>query len=167
MKVTLAKALKLRKRLVERIAKVSADIQTYNHVQGIRVLNADGSVKTEAKFVREVDVLKLVEEREDLKKKLVDLKVALNRGNQKQQEKILLLSELKDSLTFYRGLPVTTGDDNGFSYRENTVTVHDSVLKKADVDKKVDELQKLLDQTQEEIEAFNWKTQIEVPDLNF
>jgi hypothetical protein len=88
--ITLAKALKIKNRLTGRLAKVQADIQTYNSVP-------EGQVD-------QVNVPALMQSREELVGALVGLKTAINEANREVQRDIYELAEQKATAQFLAGL---------------------------------------------------------------
>ena len=88
--ITLAKALKVKNRLTGRLAKVQADIQTYNSVP-------EGQAD-------QVNVPALMKTREELVGALVNLKAAINDANREVQRDIYDLAEKKATAQFLAGL---------------------------------------------------------------
>ena len=95
MKVTLAKALKLKNRFASKLGEVSRDVLAHNSV-------VDGQD-------RPVDVNVLIDKRSRLAEGLISLKTAINMANQPVQSTIYLLAELKGELVFLREIDTTSG----------------------------------------------------------
>jgi hypothetical protein len=93
--ITLAKALKVKNRLTGRLAKVQADIQAYNSVP-------EGQAD-------QVNVLALVQTREQLVGALVSLKTAINDANREAQRDIYDLAEKKATAQFLAGVNTRHG----------------------------------------------------------
>ena len=95
MKVTLAKALKLKNRFANKLQDVSRNIVTYNSViEGLE---------------RPLDVNALMEKRGKLVDALINLKTAINVANAPIQSTIYLMSELKSDVVFLNGLDSSDG----------------------------------------------------------
>jgi len=95
MKVTLAKTLKLKNRIVKKIQEVSLNIQAYNSMM----------VGQE----RPDDVNALMETRSKLMDALINLKTSLSKANEQVQSTIYLLAEIKGDLVFLKGIDTTSG----------------------------------------------------------
>jgi len=95
MKVTVAKALKLKNRITQKIQEVSGSIQSYNSI-------------IEGKD-RPVDVNVQMQKRDKLTEALINLKTAINQANMPIQSTVYLLAELKGELGFLRGIDTTSG----------------------------------------------------------
>jgi hypothetical protein len=145
--ITLAKALKVKNRLAGRLAKVQADIQTYNSVpEGL----AD-----------QVNVPALVKTRADLVEALVSLKTAINDANREAQRDIYLLAEKKATAQFLAGLNTRHGPQPAV-YPSTTEVHYVAGLKKADVDALMVRLEKEIDQLQDRLDQFNHVHKVEV-----
>lgn len=146
-KVSVAKALKLKNRLVNRLAKTTQDIAQNN------------SCIEEQKG--RVDVAKLLELREKLTQAVVDVRVKVQAANVKIQGKLVLLSERKGDIVFFSALNTFDGVQR-HNY-QNTEVKHVAHLQKVDVDNKVKQLEAEVDTLQDEIDAYNARTKIDVP----
>ena len=145
--ITLAKALKVKNRLTGRLAKVQADIQAYNSVP-----EGQGD---------QVNVLALVQAREQLVGALVSLKAAINEANREAQRDIYLLAEKKAAAAFLAGLNTRHGPQPPV-YPATIEVNYVAALKKADVDGLVAGLEKEIDQLQDKLDQFNHVHKIEV-----
>lgn len=147
--ITLAKALKVKNRLAGRLAKVQADILTYNSVP-------EGQAN-------QVNVPALMQVREELVEALVRLKTAVNDANREMQRDIYLLAEKKATAQFLAGLSTRHGPEP--AVYPNTTEVHYiAALKKADVDALVARLEKEIDQLQDTLDQANHVRTIGVED---
>jgi hypothetical protein len=145
--ITLAKALKVKNRVAGRLAKVQADIQTFNSVpQG----QAD-----------QVNVPALVQTRAELVGALVALKTAINDANREAQRDIYDLAEKKATAQFLAGVNTRHGPQPPV-YPSTTEVVYVAALKKADVDGLVANLEKEIDQLQDRLDQYNHDHRIEV-----
>jgi hypothetical protein len=145
--ITLAKALKVKNRLTGRLAKVQADIQTYNSVP-------EGQAN-------QVNVPALLKTREELVEALVHLKTAINDANREVQRDIYLLAEKKAMAQFLGGLNTRHGPQPAV-YPNTTEVQYVAALKKADVDARMARLEKEIDQLQDTLDHFNHVRKVEV-----
>jgi len=145
--ITLAKALKVKNRLTGRLAKVQADIQTFNSVP--------------AGQADQVNVLALMKTREELVGALVSLKTAINEANREAQRDIYDLAEKKATAQFLAGVNTRHGPQPAV-YPNTTEVSYVAALKKADVDGLVAGLEKEIDQLQDRLDQFNHGHRIEV-----
>ena len=145
--ITLSKALKIKNRLTGRLAKVQADIQTYNSVpQG----QAD-----------QVNVPALMKAREELVGALVALKTAINDANREVQRDIYALAEKRATAQFLAGVNTRHGPQPPV-YPSTIEINYVAALKKADVDALVVRLESEIDQLQDRLDQFNHDHRIEV-----
>jgi hypothetical protein len=145
--ITLAKALKVKNRLTGRLAKVQTDIQAYNSVP--------------AGQADQVNVLALMQTREELVGALVSLKTAINEANREAQRGIYDLAEKKATAQFLAGVNTRHGPQPAV-YPNTTEVSYVAALKKADVDSLVAGLEKDIDQLQDRLDQFNHDHKIEV-----
>lgn len=131
--ITLAKALKIKNRLTGRLAKVQADIQTYNSVP-------EGQAD-------QVNVPALMKTREELVVALVGLKTAINDANRDAQRDIYDLAEKKATAQFLAGVSIRHGPQPPV-YPSTIEVNYVAALKKADVDALVVRLENEIDQLQ-------------------
>ena len=147
--ITLAKALKIKNRLTGRLAKVQADIQTYNSVP-------EGQSD-------QVNVPALMKTREELVGAVVSLKTAINEANREAQRDIYDLAEKKATAQFLAGVNTRHGPQP--AVYPNTTEVHYvAALKKADVDAQVAGLEREIDQLQDRLDQFNHVHRVVVDD---
>ncbi len=145
--ITLAKALKVKNRLTGRLAKVQADIQTYNSVP-------EGQAD-------QVNVPALVQTRAELVGALVALKTTINDANREAQRDIYDLAEKKATAQFLAGVNTRHGPQPPV-YPSTVEVVYVAALKKADVDARVVRLENEIDQLQDKLDQFNHNHKIEV-----
>ena len=144
--ITLAKALKLKKRIVQKLSQVQTDIAANN--------------STMVGAVKEVDVKALIDLRATLVASLIELKVKLATANLSIVPKILRLAELKSENTWLGTVGTQRGKVKRSSYSEE-IDEFETVLTKADVDAKVKANEAVIDQLQEELDAYNATTKID------
>jgi len=143
--LSLAKALKVKKRLIGRLSKVSVDIGRNNSIVA-------GS--------KQIDVLALSMLREKLIDALIELKISIYKGNFDIQDKLFLLSETKSDITFYSSLNTKEGQEQ-HSY-QNTPVIYTASITKEEVDILVKNLENKVDNLQEEIDQYNYTRKIQV-----
>lgn len=152
--MTLAQALKLKNRLVQRLEKLRSQVAANNSLE----------VETE----REVDVRKAWTEYVAETDRLVALKAAITRANAPIQDAIYRIAELKGRATFLSNLSTTHGKQATPMYvrQENMPAYHeyDAVLRRAEVDALLEALSQEIDALQDQIDAHNHATSVVVPD---
>lgn len=155
MKITLAKALKLKNRLVSKLEQVSSVVSSHNSVL----------VGQE----RPIDIAQGMERREKLVDAIINLKTAINLANIPIQSTIYLLSELKGEVSFLRGMDTTSGTqpNHGF-YREGSGTLEKTaILGYAEVQKRIEECEANIDANQDIIDKHNYSVEIDVEESIF
>jgi len=136
--LSLSKALKVKNRLAGRLAKVNLTVATYNcTVEGRK---------------DEVDVKELDTQRTALVAALVDLKTSIYEANKGIYRAIILIGEKKGEVEFLSGLNTKHGTEP--SYQGTTVT-YVSVIQKQEVDKRVKQLEREIDDLQDQIDKYN------------
>ena len=161
MKVTVAKAMKMKNRLAALLKEKGENIKENNSIL--------------KKGVRKLDVRREVEERSKVAESLVDLKTALNKSNMSVQRDVFELSELKAELKMWDEVPCDDGLNFGtpsqFSKKEHFFSMGEpkeiemsSELKFADIKEIREKLVKRIDKIQDKLDHFNHTTQIEIPD---
>lgn len=143
----LYKALKLRKKLVGEITKLKEQIKEKNSY-------LVGSINGQ-----NFDVNKLYEELQEKINTLVNLKYFINEANREVQSNIYLLSEYKALITFWNEVPVTEGTQTVGYAKERTMdyNVHINEQKRNEI---VNGFQIKVDALQEELDIFNYNTEI-------
>jgi predicted nucleic acid-binding Zn-ribbon protein len=145
MEINLAKALKVKNRLAGRIAKLDADIKAYNSVP-------------EGK--EQLDVKNLIAIRDELVRRLIDLKVAINATNQPVQRLIYELAEFKAKAELFSKLNTQHGTVvEGFS---GTSVNYIAQFRKETVDREVRLLEREIDRIQDRLDSFNHETTITI-----
>lgn len=142
----LQKALKLRKSLVGDITKLKQIIKDKNSY----LVGKNTKVK--------IDVNEVYEELLSKINQLVGLKYVINQANSEIQDKIFLLSEQKALISFWNEVSVLEGAQAlGYSENVKEYDVQIDELKRNDI---VNELQKKVDALQDEIDTYNYTTEI-------
>ncbi len=149
-KMTLAKALKHKNRVAQKIARISDDIRVNNSILAINAA--------------EVDVKALDEMRKTLTDYLVALKTAIHRASDAVRDSIFMLAELKGSIGFYRSISTQHGkrESHRFGGSGDEFVEHKAVMRKDAVDRMVTELEERIDAIQDRLEEFNVTTKIDI-----
>ena len=155
MEITLARALKLKNRLAEKISEIDSDIIKYNRI-------AEGND-------REINVQEAIKKRSDYIDKLIKLKVDIFNAGNPIRKQIFGLSELKAEIAFLRSIPTERGKHYRTGiYQEDPEVEYGVELTKADIDAMVKRNESLIDSIQFDIiDAHNSNTMIEIDfDIN-
>jgi diadenosine tetraphosphate (Ap4A) HIT family hydrolase len=149
----LYKALKLRKKLVGEVAKLKQQILSKNSY-------TVGAIDP-AKY----DVHKIYAELQAKIDELVGLKFVINEANREIQSKIYSLSELKALVVFWNQVPVQEGD-HMVGYSDAKTVTYVSQIDEITRNQMVEEFQKKIDALQEDIDTYNYTTDIPWGDRN-
>ena len=146
----LHKALKLRKKLVGDIARLKIQIQTKNSY-------SEGSLNAEKYNVNALYLL--LQEKIN---QLIGLKYAINEANREIQANIYTISEYKALIAFWNEVSVVEGlqISGHFGYSEAKPVNFKVQIDEATRNQMVAEFQKKVDALQEEIDTFNYTTDI-------
>ena len=154
MKVTLARALKYKNRVVERMRKLEGDIAAHNSV-------LEGAE-------RDLDPKAALDERIALQNHLIQLKLKLDAANAPIKDAIATSQELKGWIAFLQRINTSHGkvDARRTMYGEQGEINYQAAIRKVDVDKMVSAAQQEIDALQERMDQFNNITTIEVEILS-
>jgi hypothetical protein len=144
--MNLAKALKVKNRLSQKIKDMQAEIQVEN------------SKRADAE--RKISVLEIMNELTSAVNELIRIKIAIFVASTPKRESILRLGELKSKIIFLRGIDTTEGLSNQSysSIETNYSVVFDNIYVKGEIQKCEEDI----DEIQEELDQFNHSTEIEV-----
>ena len=142
--MTLAKALKKKNRLAQKISKLQQEIQRENSVR--------------ADDPRKIKVEDLYSELDQKVNDLIKLKLAIFIASTPMRENILRLSELKSKIIFLQGINTTEGKVS--DYNIDTVE-YTASYDKLFVREQVELCEKKIDEIQDELDKFNHTTIIE------
>jgi hypothetical protein len=134
----LSKALKIKNRLAGRLVKVQQTITTYNSIVEGR---AD-----------EVNVVQLDKDRAELVEALINLKTAIYEGNKGIYRHIIQMAEKKSEIQLLSALNTRNGSEPDFS---GINVKYVAAIKKTEVDKRVKQLEKELDDLQDHVDSYN------------
>ena len=148
--MNLAKALKTKSRLVQKITQLQNDIQRHNSIPEDQE--------------RKIDVTSLMAELDAAIESLVQLKITIFVASTPVRETILRLAELKSRVSFLRGMDVYEGkgkdsDSYRFSDQDVVFSVEYDVIWQRD---EIAKCEAMIDAMQDQLDAFNHKTEIEV-----
>lgn len=146
-KMTLSRALRYKKRVVETIRATESDIQSYNCV-------VEGTEP-------EVDVRKALAKRKAWVDHLVLLKLQIQEATRPIQKMVLELAETKSEIAFLQRINTTHGRVEN-RWGGATPELWFAVIRKTEKDQLVADLQKRIDELQTKIDAFNAEHTIEV-----
>jgi len=145
----LSKALKVKKNLVGEIAKLKNQIARRNSY-------LVGS-KNGEKFPAQETMAKLMEKI----RLLTDLKYNINEANREIQAHIYMLGEYKALISFWQSVNITEGVTEAGGYRNTGSVLEYAVhVNEEDKDKLVDEFQLKVNALQDEIDNYNFTTEI-------
>jgi hypothetical protein len=154
MKITLAKSLVEKNRLVKKISKIKEDIRLYN----VRLVGSEQEVDVNAKWE---ELLKLVDLLINLKFKIMACNMHCDDALNGIQKDIFRLSELKSLVSFIKGLNTQHGiSDGGYLMSRGEPKEYIAIFRKSDVDEKVEELEKEINDIQESINQYNYETKL-------
>ena len=143
--MTLAKAMKKKNRVTQKISNLQQEIQRENSVR--------------ADDPRKIKVEELFEELGKKVDELIKLKIAIFVASINMRENILRLSELKSKIVFLQLIDTTEGKTSG--YGEESVE-YTAVYDKLFVKEQVELCEQEIDDIQDELDKFNHITSIEI-----
>ena len=143
--MNLAKALKQKNRLAQKINNLKEEIQREN--------------STRQDDPKKIKVEDLMEELNTVIDKLIKLKIVIFVAASSQRENILRLGELKSRIIFLKSIDTREGKIDGYGENEVEYTV---VFDKVWIKKEVEKNEKEIDDIQEELDKFNYITEIEI-----
>jgi len=149
MKMTLSKALRYKKRVVENIRNLEQEVQQNN-------------CKIEGEE-RDVDVRLCLKIRAVWVRHLVELKMALQTKTLPIMRSILEMAELKAEIASLQHLQTNHGTVRA-TYRDALNLKYEAEIRKPERDKMIKELQAKIDDYQTTIDAYNAETLVELAD---
>ena len=138
VKMSLSKALKVKNRLAGRLAKAVATVTAYNSI----VEGRKG----------EVEVLSWDKQRQELSLALIEIKTAIYAANSGIYRALNELEEKKGEVAFLNGLNTRHGSEPGY---DGHSVVYVAAIQKHDVDKRVKQLEKEIDDLQDQLDKYN------------
>lgn len=144
----LQKALKLRKKLIGEISQLKSQIQSKNSYMV-------GSLNSE-----KYNVPKLYEELLNKIDELTGLKFVINEANREIQSKIYVMAEYKALIAFWNGVSTVEGTHEGGRFGSEALREYAVQVDEETRNKYVKEFQTRVDSLQEEIDTYNYTTDI-------
>ena len=141
--MNLAKAMKTKNRVVQKISKLQQEIQRENSVQ----IDDPRKIKVE-------DLMVELQEKVD---QLIKLKIAIFIASTPMRENILRLSELKSRIVFLQG--ISTREGKVSDYGDNLIE-YTAVYDKVFVKEQVELCEEKIDAIQDELDKFNHTTEV-------
>ena len=166
MKMSIARALKERKRIIGEMNTIRSRINANNMVQLTSKVNEDGTcippTQDDFNAKRKLDPEKLMEEWYSLRQKLISIKAKLHAANNGVIEKLIMLSEFKAELSILESMPGYTNTKE--FYTEKFMKFINVKFDDAYITSKMDELRKQINELQDEIDEYNATHYIELED---
>lgn len=147
--MTVARALKTKNRLVERLGKARTTVRTYN------------SIRKELD-IREHDVEQKMDESVILMKNLVALKTSIDRANQPIREKIYEMSELKAHIEFIRSVSTRRGKERSRYMAEVDEVEYEVTFTLPTLEDEVERTEARIDEIQAQLDDHNASTKVTV-----
>jgi hypothetical protein len=142
-KMNIAKALKQKNIIVQKINELQHEVQYEN------------SKRVDA--IRKIDIKQSHDELLQNIEKLINIKLSIFKASVPVREKIFRLSELKSQISFLRGINTTEGKQiEGREMEVDYVVIFDKLWAK----EKTNEYEKEIEKIQDELDEFNYKTKI-------
>ena len=142
--MNLAKALKLKNRLIQNINELQSEVQRNNSYR------EDG--------IRKIDTHKSMEDLVAATEKLIKLKISIFVASTPMRENILRLGELKSRIQFLKGINTTEGYVDNYDGK----TLYSVEYDVSYIKNEVKTCESLIDELQEELDKFNHTTEIEI-----
>jgi len=143
--MTLAKALKKKNRLVQKISQLQQEIQRENSLQ--------------KDDLRKINVEELMTQLQQTTKNLIKLKIAIFVASTPMRENILRLSELKSQIVFLQGINTREGKISEYG---DTSIEYTAVYDKLFVRGEVSMCEEKIDAIQDDLDKFNHTIEIDV-----
>jgi len=152
--MNIARCLKLKNRLTQKISKFQRDIIESNSIP--------------ESSEREVNVEKLDELRSKTVKELIDLKLKIEEASRPIREHILKIGELKSEIEFLKQISYERGEvliRRPYQTQE-VAEKYTTILTKRNIDDRIKKSEEEIDSLQEEIDNHNYTTEIEIEILS-
>lgn len=160
MRVTLARALKEKKRVAGRINTLEQFVKSNN------IYEEENKELPSYKVEKKRDVLEKLEELSRLRKRIIDIKEAIARANVENGICGLVynMEERKSEISFYKEINANT---RPYSFESNGVAIfieRVAQVTKESIDSKVEELTKEIEELQDRIDEINASSLVDIPD---
>ena len=160
--ITVAQSLIYKKRVIEAINQIQKDIRDHNSVMVIKENNDE---KTRYIDRKDFDIRSLIKRRYVLKTHLVNLKLGMWEASELIRVKILKIAESKSDIQFWESLDTEHGVSKDRRYGIEDTSECDAVIKQPEARETVKKLKTFIDNTQQEIDKFNYTTEFEIEDI--
>ena len=162
MKMSIARALKERKRIIGEMNTLWTRVLKNNTVQKTIKLGDDDPSKEELATLRKQDPKVLMEAWKNLQQRLIALKVAIHVANTGVAEKLARLSELKSELKQIECMSV--GNDSCEYCGTDFIRIYDVALDDNWRTTTLDELRNAINALQDDIDEYNATHFVEIAD---
>lgn len=143
----IAKALKKKNKLVKELNVLLNRVQSYNSI----IEGKKRAYSTKDSLIKSKEKLE----------ELVDLKTKISKANIPIQDKIYRLSELKSMVSHLKNVSTQEGpSDEGYLGRDDKVVNYSAEISTTEKDELVLELEKNIEEIQEELDSYNYTTEI-------
>ena len=159
MSITLARALKIKNKLAGEIKDLKNKMMSKNVILVGKNTNLE-------MVINKYNVHDMYKELKDKKSKLNNLKIIINDANREIIHNIFAISELKDTLKFISSLDTREGLVSR-GYIDNETQEYFSQIDDNERDIIKKELQNQIDVIQEEIDKYNFNTEIDIDPKDF
>jgi hypothetical protein len=159
MSITLAKALKIKSKLIGEIKELESMIYNKNSF----IINQNNSIDN---HISKYDVTKMLSELNSKIEKLVNIKIAINDANSEIIHQIFTISEYKSQLKFISGLDIKEGFTRR-GYMETEASEYYSQIDDNMRNTMKKELQTKIDNIQDELDNYNHSTKLYVDVADF
>jgi hypothetical protein len=149
MQITLAKALKLKNRLVKKLTDARNEI----------ILNNQIMVGNN----RNIDIDKQIKLVSNIQSAIINLKTAINQANLGITSLIYINAEIKGEILFLHSIPHKEGKDMQHNYSGSVSVEYSSIIGHQIITQRITELEHMIDENQEKMDTHNHTTNIEVP----
>jgi len=149
--MNLAKALKIKNRLANKISTLQTDIQKHNSIL--------------AEPERKINVTAMMTELDSAVQELINLKITIFVASTPVRETILKLAEIKSRIAFLKGIDVHEGkgkETESYRYEHCEDGIYLVEFDIVWVREEVVKCETLIDILQDELDTFNYKTEIEI-----
>ncbi len=150
MKINLAQLLKFKARLSGKLKELNQQLNVHNSQAENELVPLD----------------EINKRRDNVSEKLIETKVMIAQLNAPIMDKLILLPELKGELVFFKGLNTFEGEKSVRDWETDTTAKvkYVAFVNRMAQQSAVNHLEKSINQLQDEIDAYNGITTVEVPD---
>ncbi len=148
MKISIAQALKFKNKKIKELNTLFSRAQQNNSIVEGRN--------------RAYSSIKMLEQAQIKMDELINIKAAISTANQKIQNKIYRLSELKSFVSNLQRMSTQNGPQE--QRYNDTITIYTTEIDTVTNDEMIDKFEKEIEKIQEDLDKFNHATQIEVID---